>query len=164
MKRILILIAALLAIGCTPVEAKTLQPEALGGLSYQLEKYFETNDELYNEHDLQILSAAMQLENGSNSDLCLLLTGSVILNRVASDDWFANSVEGVILQGYGTSYQQYASRTVENLYTVEVTERVRSLALHLLLCGSIDKEIIFQSQYPNLGKVVYVVDKEYFAK
>lgn len=123
--------------------------------------YYGNN--IYNEHDLEILSATMQLENGSNSDECLLLTGSVVLNRVVSNDWFANTVEGVILQGYGTSYQQYASKTVKNLYKITVTSRVRNLALRLIIFGSKDTQIIFQSQYPSLGEVKYIVDGEYFA-
>lgn len=134
----------------------------LGGFSKAIDEYIERNGELVNEHDLDILSATMELENGCNSDLCLLLTGSVVLNRTKRE-WYPDTIEEVVTQNYGKNGQQYASHTVENLYTVRVSERVRKLALHLLLCGPIDTEIVFQSMYPNLGKVKYVVDGEYFA-
>lgn len=117
----------------------------------------------FTKHDLDILSAAMELENGSNSDLCLLYTGSVILNR-RNKNW-ADSIEGVIFQGYyDDGYaQQYASHTVENLYTVRVSDRCRRLAVQLLLEGSIDTEVVYQSQYKNLGKNAFCIGKEWFA-
>ena len=68
------------------------------------------------------------------------------------------------MQGYKGRGQQYASHTVENLDTVKVTQRVRDLAIRLLLFGSIRKDIIYQSMQPGLGTVVEVIDGEYFAK
>lgn len=132
--------------------------EALGGMSAAMEHYLETHDTIIVQEDLDLLSAAMELENGMNSDECLLLTGSVILNRVDCD-WYPDTIREVLLQE-----GQYASHTVKNLYTVEVSDRVRNLALHLLLCGSKDNSLLFQSQYASLGKVVYIVDGEYFAR
>lgn len=117
----------------------------------------------YDLHDLEVLSAAMELENGSNSDLCLLYTGSVMLNR-RNKHW-ADSIEGVILQGYyDDGYaQQYASHTVENLYTVEVSDRCRELAIRLLTYGPIDSEVVYQSQYRNLGRNAFCINGEWFA-
>ena len=107
--------------------------------------------------EIMLLAAAMELENGMNSDRCVLLTGSVILNRMNSPEW-PDTIYGVLHQK-----GQYAKHTVDNLYTVKVTGRVLGLALRLVVHGSIDKEIIFQSMHPHLGKVKYKVDTEYFA-
>ena len=89
--------------------------------------------------EIKLLAAAMELENGCNSDLCLMLTGSVILNRVNSPEW-PNTVYGVLHQR-----GQYAEWTLRHLDTVIVSERTMCLALKLAMCGSVDTEIIFQS-------------------
>ena len=107
--------------------------------------------------DIKLLAAAMELENGCNSDLCILLTGSVILNRMNSPEW-PNTIRGVLFQR-----GQYAEWTLRHLPTVKVSERTMSLALKLVMCGSLDKEIIFLSMHPELGKVKYHVDTDYFA-
>lgn len=111
----------------------------------------------YSIEEIQLLAAAMELENGCNSDLCLLYTGSVILNRVAHPR-YPNTIYGVLHQK-----GQYAKWTLRHLDTVKVSERTMSLALKLIMCGSRDKEIIFQSMHPELGHVKYKVDTDYFA-
>ena len=107
--------------------------------------------------DIKLLAAAMELENGCNSDLCLMLTGSVILNRMNSPKW-PNTIYGVLHQR-----GQYAEWTLRHLDTVQVSDRVMCLALKLAMCGSLDTEIIFQSMHPELGHVKYKVDTDYFA-
>ena len=111
----------------------------------------------YSIDDILLLAAAMELENGCNSDLCLLLTGSVILNRVAHPR-YPNTIYGVLHQK-----GQYAEWTLRHLDTVKISDRTMSLALKLVMCGSRDKEIIFQSMHPELGHVKYKVDTDYFA-
>ena len=113
--------------------------------------------ELLTPEEIRLMAAAMQLENGMNSDRCLMLTGSVILNRRNSPEW-PDTVQGVLWQP-----GQYAEHTLKNLYTVKVTERVMCLALKLATHGPCDEEIIFQSMHPELGKVKYIVDGDYFA-
>lgn len=117
----------------------------------------EAETKLYSVEEIKLLAAAMQLENGMNSDLCVYLTGTVILNRVDSPA-FPNTIKGVLFQA-----GQYASHTVKNLYTVKVTDRVLSLALRLISHERYDETIIFQSMYPHLGHVKYKIDGEYFA-
>lgn len=107
--------------------------------------------------DILLLAAAMELENGCNSDLCLMLTGSVILNRVEHPR-YPNTIYGVLHQK-----GQYAEWTLRYLDTVKVSERTMCLALKLAMCGSLDTEIIFQSMHPELGHVKYKVDTDYFA-
>lgn len=114
-------------------------------------------DDLYSVEEIMLLAAAMELENGMNSDLCVLYTGTVILNRVAHPR-YPNTIKGVLFQK-----GQYAKHTVDNLYTVKVSDRVLSLALRLISHRPMDTEIVFQSMYPHLGKVKYVIDGEYFA-
>lgn len=114
-------------------------------------------DQIFSVEEIQLLAAAMELENGMNSDLCVILTGTVIINRVLSKN-FPNSIKGVLFDK-----GQYAKHTVDNLYKVKVSDRVMSLALRVATHRPIDPEIVFQSQYKDLGKVKYKIDGEYFA-
>lgn len=117
-----------------------------------------------NSRDLDLLSACMQLENGNNGDRCLLLTGSVVLNRRDYVSWCPNTVEGVLYQK-----GQYARDTVDRLEKVIATEHIRLLAKYLLIYGPIcPKNVIYQSQQKNLGSDHYDIIKtpdgpEYFA-
>lgn len=161
LKRCSVIIIAALILICEKTQAKAgwlNGDESLGGISHVLDQFYKQNPEgFFTEEDLNLLSAAMELENGCNSDLCLLYTGSVILNRTKLD-WCPNTIEGVLLQK-----GQYAEHTVNNLYTVKVSERTRRLAMQLLMFGSLDETLVFQSMQPHLGKVKYIVDGEYFA-
>ena len=117
-----------------------------------------------NHHDWNLLSACMMLENGNNGDECLLLTGSVVVNRAWYCSWCPSTIEEVLYQK-----GQYASHTVNNLETVLVPEHIKLLAKYLLLYGPIcPKDVVFQSQQKNLGRKHYkVIDTpdgpEYFA-
>ena len=158
MKKIILIWIVLILLPSVRSEAGTLKPSyAIGGGSYLLEKYFEKNEELYSEEDLRLLSAAMELENGSNSDECLYLTGSVILNRRDYCKWCPDTIRGVLYQK-----GQYAKHTVDNLETVQVSDRVRNIALNLLLCGTrTPKNLVYQAMRPQ-GKHYKKVDTEYF--
>ena len=114
-------------------------------------------EETLTVEEIILMAKVMELENGCNSDLCLMYTGSVILNRRNSPEW-PDTVQGVIYQK-----GQYAAWTLRHIDTVKVTERVMALALKLATCGSLDHGIIFQSMHPELGHVKYKVDTEYFA-
>lgn len=117
-----------------------------------------------NQREWDLLSAGMQLENGNNGDRCLLLTGSVAINRRDYVSWCPNTIEGVLYQK-----GQYARDTVNRLETVIVPEHTRLLAKYLLIYGPIcPKNVIYQSQQKNLGSDHYdIIDtpdgKEYFA-
>lgn len=132
----------------------------IGGFS----KVLDDLERSYDKHDLEILSAVMELENGCNSDECLLWTGSVLMNRAMYCKWCPDTLEECVLQNYGKKGQQYASHTVENLYTVEVSNRVYNLAKQLLIWGQVcPPEYVFQSMYPHLGRNQVKIDTEYFA-
>jgi hypothetical protein len=117
-----------------------------------------------NQRDWDLLSACMQLENANNGDECLLLTGSVPLNRAYYCSWCPDTIEGVLYQK-----GQYASNTVKNLETVIVNDHIRLLAKYLLIYGPIcPPNVVFQSQQKNLGSKHYRVIEtpdgpEYFA-
>jgi len=96
--------------------------------------------------DLQYLAGAMQIENGDNGDECLLLTGSVILNRLNSSKWNGNTIEEVIMAKDG-GYWQYASVTRKGFKTKKVTKRTKMLAKYLLIFGPICPEnVVYQGQ------------------
>lgn len=163
----LIACAALLVMAGAPTQASadTINREiSLGGFSKALNDFYDRGGQLYDPEDLRVLAAAMQLENGMNSDRCLLLTGSVILNRAYSCKWAPNTILGVIRQGYNSKgAQQYASHTVENIDTVKVPDRVKQLAMQLLIYGPIcPANVVYQSMFMQGSGLYEKVDTEYF--
>lgn len=141
--------AAVTAMICALLIFVTLPAKAAGSCG--------TGAEMLTVDEILLMAKVMELENGCNSDRCLLLTGSVILNRRNSPEW-PDTVQGVIYQR-----GQYADWTLRHIPTVKVSGRVMALALKLATCGTLDHEIIFQSMHPELGRVKYHVDTEYFA-
>lgn len=98
-----------------------------------------------NATDLQQLSGAMEIENGDNGDYCLLLTGSVVLNRVYSPHWSGDTIEKVIL-----AKGQYASVTRNGFKTKKAKERTVLLAKYLLIYGPIcPSNVVYQGQGYN---------------
>ena len=149
-----------LAIGTKAEAGLITGDEALGGMSKAIDDYYQrTGKGPVDMNDLRLLSAAMELENGCNSDECLLLTGSVILNRAYYCSWCPDSIEGVLRQN-----GQYSKHTVDNLATVKVPERVRLLAIHLLIRGPYGpNDMVYQAMFPQ-GTVYKKVDTEYFGR
>ena len=163
------LLILLLFCSCTfTSSAQTIKGStALGGYSKDLSDFFDSGHELYEKEDLRVLSAVMMLENGhAESDRCILLTGSVLMNRASkSCTWCPNTLKECVFQGYKGKGQQYASHTVENLYTVKVSDRVMALAKQLLIFGVVcPSNVLYQSMYPHQGSGNYeVIGGEYFA-
>lgn len=92
---------------------------------------------------LQCLSGSMDCENGSNGDECLLLTGSVALNRRNSSRWKGSTVEEVIM-AYESGWQ-YAKSTRDAFRTRKAPEHTVLLAKYLLLYGPICPEnVVYQ--------------------
>ena len=108
-----------------------------------------------NSTDLKYLAGAMTCENGNNSDLCQLLTGSVILNRLKSNKWNGNTIEEVIMATDG-GYTQYARTTRNNFKTIKSSKRTKLLAKYLLIFGSIAPDnVVYQTKNKNAGSGVY---------
>jgi hypothetical protein len=101
------------------------------------------------------LSAVMKLENGDNGDRCLLLTGSVVINRKNSPKWKGDTIEEVILAKEGP-YWQYASKTRNNFKTTEANDHIKLLAKYLLIYGPVCPEnVVYQSQIASNGSKLY---------
>lgn len=95
--------------------------------------------------DVQDLGGTMQLENGDNGDECLLLTGSVVLNRLYSKNWKGDTIRDIIL-----AKGQYATKTRNNFTTVKVKKRIKMLAKYLLIFGPIcPSNVVYQGQSIN---------------
>ena len=110
-----------------------------------------------NKTDLQNLSGAMEIENGNyggneDNDMDrLLLTGSVILNRLKSKKWNGSTIEEVILAKDG-GYIQYASVTRKGFKTKKASKRTKLLAKYLLIYGSVCPEnVVYQGQGKQKG-------------
>lgn len=86
----------------------------------------------------------------------MLLTGSVVLNRVECS-WCPDTIEEVL-------YDKGQYATTKLFFTAEIPDSVYELADELLEHGSIaPKSVLFQSQYPHLGHGSYrVICGEYF--
>ena len=116
----------------------------------------------YTDEELELLANVMYHENywtGRNwEERCeaMLLTGSVVLNRV-NCPWYPDTVREVL-------YQKGQYATTGKFYTEPVPEEIYALAVQLLTEGSIAPEnVLFQSMYENLGSGTYrTICGEYF--
>lgn len=165
MKKLIIIIMFLLLIPATKAQARTITTSNhLGGLSLMMEEFVGHGGRFFDEEDLHVLSAVMQLENGDANDRCLLLTGSVLINRAKYCSWCPNSLRACVFQGYKDSSfpQQYATNTVVKLDTVKVTDRVEKLAIQLLIFGTIcPRNVIYQAQFQQGSGVYDQIPSEY---
>ena len=129
-----------------------------GTLTDEFFEQFGTPD----KNDIQYLGGTMQLENGDNGDKCLLLTGSVVLNRLYSSKWKGDTIKEIIL-----AKGQYAPKTRNNFQTVKLKPRIQMLAKYLLIFGPIcPSNVVYQGQRINgkgikdskTGKIIHVYD------
>lgn len=159
-KLILLAIIATIAIlvcECRSAHAGTVTGErAVGGFSLLRNMVFDIYGEEINGEDLDLLANVIYWENYSNGHEAMILTGSVVLNRVEHKE-YPNTIKGVLYQP-----GQYA--TTGKFYTTEIPKEVRDIALHLLLCGSKAPEnVIFQSMQARLGSGIWrEINGEYF--
>lgn len=103
------------------------------------------------KEDIQSLGGVMTIENKDNGDKCLLLTGSVVLNRVYRKSWKGDTIDEII-----TAKGQYASVTVNGYKTVKVPKRIKMLAKYLLIFGPIcPSNVVYQSKNSKLGSGLY---------
>jgi spore germination cell wall hydrolase CwlJ-like protein len=109
----------------------------------------------YDEDDLYILSHLIYGEAGGESDECQLAVGSVVLNRVKSNQ-FPNSISGVVF-----APGQYAC-TWDGNYDKEPDARAIRNARYLLENGSqLPDGVVFQAQFAQ-GEIYKIIDGEYF--
>lgn len=128
----------------------------IGEWNKTYDAFIRSGESLYSLEDRDLLAEVMYHENYCNGDYIMLLTGSVVLNRVKAS-WFPNDIRGVL-------YQKGQYATVPKFYTTKIPKRVYDLAEHLLICGShAPDKVVFQSMHPNLGTVWYEENGEYFS-
>lgn len=109
----------------------------------------------YDEDDLYILSHLIYGEAGGESNECQLAVGSVVLNRVKSNQ-FPNSISGVVF-----APGQYAC-TWDGNYDKEPDARAIRNAQYLLENGSqLPDGVVFQAQFAQ-GEIYEIIDGEYF--
>lgn len=98
-----------------------------------------------NQADMELLAKLIHAEVGCiQDDRCLYYCGSVVLNRVAADD-FPNTIQEVIFQTDPDI--QYAC-TINGNINEEPTEREYEIAEDLLRYGSyIPEDVIYQSEF-----------------
>lgn len=148
MKRILVLIIAMLMT--MTAQAEIIVEPAPGVAELELVADYDSY-----EADREILAHLLCGECQGGSRELQEAVGSVVLNRVASDD-FPNTIEEVVFQK-----GQYAC-TWDGNYDRTPTERNWEVAEYLLQNGSqIPENVVFQAQFKQ-GKVWKKIDSEIF--
>ena len=106
--------------------------------------------------ELKYMSGASEIENGNETGKYqddvrrLLLTDSVIMNRINSSKWKGNNVEEVIL-----ARGQYAPVTRNNFKTKKADDITVLCAKYVLIFGPICPEnVVYQGQCKN-GSGIY---------
>ena len=149
MKRILVLITAAMLMTMTAQAEIIVQP-APGVAELELVAEYDSY-----EADREIVAHLLCGECQSGSRELQEAVGSVVLNRVASDD-FPDTIEGVVFQK-----GQYAC-TWDGNYNREPTERNWEVAEYLLQNGSqIPEGVVFQAQFKQ-GRIWKRIDNQIF--
>lgn len=119
----------------------------------------------HTEADTQMLADVMWLENGhtgkteAENKEVLILTGSVVLNRVRSGEWGGDTIKDVIF-----AKGQYALSTRNGIGKTDTPDWVYELAEDMLNYGTnVPEYVVFQSMQPRLGTHWKKIDGEYFA-
>lgn len=114
----------------------------------------------YDYEDVEILAGVMYGENWISGRYEMMLTGSVVLNRVL-DERFPNNIHDVVYQIDG-GYEQYAPRTKRLIGSSEVPEICYDLARILLDYGPIaPPDVVYQAHF-NQGTVFWEYKGEQF--
>ena len=107
------------------------------------------------KQELHDLASTMELENKGNGDECLLLTGSVPLNRIKSSKWKGDTVREVVMAKEG-KYWQYAEPTRKGFDDYKPSQHAKLLAKYLLIYGVVCPEnVVYQGMNQNNGSSVY---------
>lgn len=126
----------------TPTQAPTLTPTP--------------EPEPIPESDRELLAQVMYWENYDNGVEAMLLTGSVVLNRVKSGEWGGDTIKKVI-------YAKGQYSTTGYFYTKTIPDEVYSLAEKLLTEGSMAPEnVVYQAMFKQGSGVYKQVGTDYF--
>lgn len=153
---LMILILFLNYVDVHSAHAEIVKPKSLGGISKAIDDFYDSGNEFYEEEDLKLLAEVMYHENGSNSDKCILYTGSVVLNRVTSKE-FPNSIHDVL-------YQRGQYSTTPMFFSKKIPNHIYDLAKELLIFGSqLPQGYVFQAMFPQTKDYIKV-ETEYFCR
>ena len=148
---VVMLLSAILAFAITAgAQAEIIVEPAPGVAELELVAEYDSY-----EADREIMAHLLCGECQSGSRELQEAVGSVVLNRVASDD-FPDTIEGVVFQK-----GQYAC-TWDGNYNREPTERNWEVAEYLLQNGSqIPEGVVFQAQFKQ-GRIWKRIDNQIF--
>lgn len=120
-------------------------------------EYEPCTEPSYTSEEVMLLAEVMYHENNCNGNYIMLLTGSVVLNRVASKE-FPDTIHGVL-------YQRGQYATPKYFGTVHLKRKYYHMAEMLLENGSLAPDrVLYQSMNPRLGsRIWYTKNGEYFA-
>lgn len=127
-------------------------------------KYIYNNEWSYDytEEDLEILAGVLYGENYTTGRWEMMLTGSVVLNRVLSPN-FPNTIKDVVYQFDG-GYEQYAPRTKRLIGSDEAKKFTEcyELASLLLEYGPVAPGFLVYQAHFNQGTVYWEWEGEEF--
>lgn len=113
----------------------------------------------YTESDYELLARLIYRETGGQGIECMIACGSVVLNRVNSENpYYPDTIEEVIFQHRGNSYQYSVVRNKDSFYNTVPSEDAYFVAEMLLTNGSqIPSNVMFQGQSRTIGSGVWRV-------
>ncbi len=137
------------AVSIPSIEGESPEPK-----SYEEVKHYKEGD----FSDLDLMAQIIWWENGMNSDRCMLLTGSVVLNRVA-DKGFPDSIYGVWSDKGQYSTYKYIGKDED------IPDHVYDLARELLEHGSLaPADVIYQAMFKQGSGVYEQIESSYSKK
>ena len=119
----------------------------------------------YTQRDIDVLAATIYGENYISGRWEMMITGSVVLNRILSAD-FPDTVEDVVFQVFidanGNRFEQYAERTKNLIGSSEIPEVCYKLAEILLKYGPVVPPFVLYQAHFNQGNVFWEWKGEQF--
>lgn len=107
----------------------------------------------YTDTEYQMLARLIYLETGGQGWDCMVACGSVVMNRIQSDN-YPNTLEGVIFQ----NGQYSVTRNRHRFWLTEPSEDAYMVAELVLTCGSqIPDNVMFQGQSRTIGSGVWKI-------
>ena len=108
--------------------------------------------------DVRLLANVMYFENGNNTDEAILLTGSVVINRVKKGGWYPSTIKGVLYQKNPVQYS-----TTGMFFTKPIPPKFYLMAIRLLMFGSIaPPNVLYQSRFHQGSGDYKIINGEYF--
>jgi spore germination cell wall hydrolase CwlJ-like protein len=160
MKRLCIVAATIiLAVAATQTKAYTRgypQAGVSAHMSVTLKNALQEQPTEVTEADIDLLARLITAEVGTDNEERAYLCGSVVINRMRSDD-FPDTLEEVIYQTNPIQYECIENGHINNPYTDIAWE----IAEELLTEGTTVDGIIYQAEFQQ-GKIYKQIGNTYF--